>query len=43
MTQKQIIGQPNTLQEKNFLQKKVMRNEPELNFFLEIQLVALFF
>ena len=33
MTQKQIIGQPNTLQEKNFLQKKVMRNEPELNFF----------
>ena len=33
ITQKQIIGQPNTLQEKNFLQKKVMRNEPELNFF----------
>ena len=33
MSQKQIIGQPNTMQEKNFLQKKVMRNEPELNFF----------
>jgi len=33
MSQKQIIGQPNTIQEKNFLQKKVMRNEPELNFF----------
>ena len=30
---KQIIGQPSTIQEKNFLQKKVMRNEPELNFF----------
>ena len=30
---KQIIGQPSTMQEKNFLQKKVMRNEPELNFF----------
>ena len=33
MTNKQIIGQPSTIQEKNFLQKKVMRNEPELNFF----------
>ena len=31
--QKQIIGQPTNIQEKNFLQKKVMRNEPELNFF----------
>ena len=31
--QKQIIGQPTNLQEKNFLQKKVMRNDPELNFF----------
>ena len=33
MTQKQIIGQPNILQEKNFLQKKVMRNDKDLNFF----------
>ena len=33
MTNKQIIGQPSTIQEKHFLQKKVVRNEPDLNFF----------
>ena len=33
MSQKQIIGQPNIMQEKNFLQKKVMRNDRDLNFF----------
>jgi len=33
MTNKQIIGQPSNIQEKHFLQKKVVRNEPDLNFF----------
>ena len=33
ISQKQIIGQPNIMQEKNFLQKKVMRNDRDLNFF----------
>ncbi len=31
--QKQIIGQPTNIQEKNYLGKKVLRSEPELNFF----------
>ena len=31
--QKQIIGQPTYIQEKNYLGKKVSRTEPELNFF----------
>ena len=31
--QKQIIGQPSSIQEKNYLGKKVLRSEPELNFF----------
>ena len=31
--QKQIIGQPTNIQEKNYLGKKVIRNDPDLNFF----------
>lgn len=31
--QKQIIGQPTNIQEKNYLGKKVIRSDPELNFF----------
>ena len=31
--QKQIIGQPTNIQEKNYLGKKVLRSDPELNFF----------
>ena len=31
--QKQIIGQPTNIQEKNYLGKKVLRNEPSLDFF----------
>ena len=33
MQQKQIIGQPNSIQEKNYLGRKTTRNDPELNFF----------
>ena len=31
--QKQIIGQPSNLQEKNYLGKKIIRNDPVLDFF----------
>ena len=33
LQQKQIIGQPTNIQEKNYLGKKVTRTDPDLNFF----------